>query len=236
MFMLGRVFASGARLFMVAIPFALITFQNAAPGSLIASILIIAAGASLYTTLFGLVAVAHSWAIQCVHALNNPGPYSDTKLKTARYYFANVLPGAPRPFAPGQPRHAIADRAEVVSYLEDYLASVDPPLETGVDVTSVSPSEGRWQVHAEDGRTWSARAVVCCTGISRRPVRPEALASALPEATPQFLLDLVATLGIYAHFDAIARGVVDLRDLIYFVSLIGFCLFANALIVDWKKS
>lgn len=50
------------------------------------------AGASLYTSLFGLIAVAHSWAVQCAHAAANPGPHSDIKFKTARYYFQNVLP------------------------------------------------------------------------------------------------------------------------------------------------
>ena len=58
----------------------------------------------------------------------------------------------------------------------------------------------------------------------------------LPESLPQFLLDLVGTLGIYGHFDSISRGVVDLRDLIYFLSLIGACLFLNVLAVEWKKA
>ena len=49
MFMIGRVFASGARLFMVALPFALVAFGSTRPAPLIASIVIIAAVAAAYT-------------------------------------------------------------------------------------------------------------------------------------------------------------------------------------------
>ena len=38
------------------------------------------------------------------------------------------------------------------------------------------------------------------------------------------------------HFNALSRGVVDLRDLVYFLSLIGFWLFATALMLEWKKA
>ena len=51
MFMLGRVFASGARLFMVAIPFALVAFGETNAPSLIAAIVIIAIAATVYLSL-----------------------------------------------------------------------------------------------------------------------------------------------------------------------------------------
>ncbi|MHC4447673.1 MAG: sodium:solute symporter family transporter, partial [Planctomycetota bacterium] len=57
MFMLGRVFASGARLFIVAIPFSLIAFGDITSGSMIASILLIAAVAAAYTMAGGIRAV-----------------------------------------------------------------------------------------------------------------------------------------------------------------------------------
>ncbi|MHC4421320.1 MAG: sodium:solute symporter family transporter [Planctomycetota bacterium] len=66
MFMIGRVFASGARLFMVALPFALITFGDIRPAHLIASILIIALGATLYTTAGGIRAVIWTDVLQAV--------------------------------------------------------------------------------------------------------------------------------------------------------------------------
>ena len=53
---------------------------------------------------------------------------------------------------------------------------------------------------------------------------------------PQMLLDAIASFSFLTHFNAIQNGVIDLRDLIYFVSLILLWLFANLLIVDLKKA
>ena len=53
---------------------------------------------------------------------------------------------------------------------------------------------------------------------------------------PQPLLDAVASFSFLTHFNAIQNGVIDARDLIYFISLILFWLFANLLIVDLKKA
>ena len=41
---------------------------------------------------------------------------------------------------------------------------------------------------------------------------------------------------IFGHFAAITRGVVDLRDLVYFLSLMVAFLAANAILVDLKKA
>jgi Na+/proline symporter len=65
-FMIGRVFASGARLYIVALPFALITFGDIRPGSMIISILIIAAVAALYTVMGGIRAVIWTDVVQAV--------------------------------------------------------------------------------------------------------------------------------------------------------------------------
>ncbi len=53
---------------------------------------------------------------------------------------------------------------------------------------------------------------------------------------PQAVLDAVASFSFLTHFNAIQNGVIDVRDLVYFVSLIGLWLFANLLIVDLKKA
>ena len=53
---------------------------------------------------------------------------------------------------------------------------------------------------------------------------------------PQLLLDAIASFSFLTHFNAIQNGVIDLRDVIYFVSLILLWLFANMLIVDLKKA
>ena len=40
-----------------------------------------------------------------------------------------------------------------------------------------------------------------------------------------------ASFSVMTHFDALQRGVIDLRDVAFFLSVIGFALFANAVIV-----
>jgi len=46
----------------------------------------------------------------------------------------------------------------------------------------------------------------------------------------------VAGFSFLAHFNAIIRGVIDLRDAVFFLSVIAFFLYANAIIVDLKKA
>ncbi|HRJ49534.1 MAG: ABC transporter permease subunit [Phycisphaeraceae bacterium] len=53
---------------------------------------------------------------------------------------------------------------------------------------------------------------------------------------PRPVLDAVAGFSFLSHFDAISRGVIDLRDVVFFASLIAAFLFANAVVVEWKKS
>jgi ABC-2 type transport system permease protein len=53
---------------------------------------------------------------------------------------------------------------------------------------------------------------------------------------PDRVIDAVAAASIFGHFAAIIRGVVDLRDLVYFLSLIIAFLAANAILVDLKKA
>lgn len=53
---------------------------------------------------------------------------------------------------------------------------------------------------------------------------------------PQTIVDAVASFSFVSHFNAITRGVIDVRDIVYFGTLIAVFLFANAAIVDLKKS
>ncbi len=53
---------------------------------------------------------------------------------------------------------------------------------------------------------------------------------------PQAVVDAIASLSFFTHFDAISKGVIDLRDLVYFAVLIGFWLTATALVLDMKKA
>lgn len=52
---------------------------------------------------------------------------------------------------------------------------------------------------------------------------------------PQLVVDQVASFSFLTHFNAITRGVIDLRDLIYFLSLMAFWLFVNVIVVDAKR-
>ncbi len=53
---------------------------------------------------------------------------------------------------------------------------------------------------------------------------------------PQVLLDGVANLSFLVHFNSISRGVIDLRDLVYFALVIGFWLLANCIVLELKKA
>ena len=51
---------------------------------------------------------------------------------------------------------------------------------------------------------------------------------------PQVLVDGIASLSFLTHFANISRGVIDLRDLVYFALLIGTFLYANTIVLQWK--
>jgi len=53
---------------------------------------------------------------------------------------------------------------------------------------------------------------------------------------PQAVIDAIASLSFLTHFTSIAKGVIDLRDLLYFATLIGVWLAANAIVLDVKKA
>ena len=53
---------------------------------------------------------------------------------------------------------------------------------------------------------------------------------------PQIVLDGIAGLSFLQHFADITKGVIDLRDLVYFALVITFWLLANVLILDLKKA
>lgn len=53
---------------------------------------------------------------------------------------------------------------------------------------------------------------------------------------PRPLVDAIASLSFFTHFNSIMRGVIDLRDLLYFALLIGVFLYATAVVIDLKKA
>ena len=52
---------------------------------------------------------------------------------------------------------------------------------------------------------------------------------------PAVVAEAVGALSFLTHFNAIARGLIDLRDVVYFVSMIAFWLYANAVVIEMKK-
>ncbi|HEY6941623.1 ABC transporter permease [Dokdonella sp.] len=52
----------------------------------------------------------------------------------------------------------------------------------------------------------------------------------------QGVADAIAGLSFLTHFASISKGVIDLRDLIYFVLMIGVWLYATAVVIDMKKA
>lgn len=53
---------------------------------------------------------------------------------------------------------------------------------------------------------------------------------------PQVFIDGIASLSFLTHFSNISRGVIDIRDLVYFGLLIGTFLTANTIVLQWKQA
>ena len=53
---------------------------------------------------------------------------------------------------------------------------------------------------------------------------------------PQTIIDGIASLSFLTHFGNISKGVIELRDLVYFGLVIGAFLYANTIILQWKKA
>ena len=53
---------------------------------------------------------------------------------------------------------------------------------------------------------------------------------------PQAVVDAIASFSFLTHFTSIKKGVIDIRDVIYFAALITFWLYVNIVIVENKKA
>ncbi len=53
---------------------------------------------------------------------------------------------------------------------------------------------------------------------------------------PEFLVQAVSQLSFLTHFDKVARGLLDLPSIFYYLSMIAFFLFANVVIIEQKKA
>ncbi len=53
---------------------------------------------------------------------------------------------------------------------------------------------------------------------------------------PQAVVETVSSFSFLTRFDSISKGVLDLRDVVFFVSLIAVCLVTNSAILEAKKA
>jgi len=53
---------------------------------------------------------------------------------------------------------------------------------------------------------------------------------------PQMLINTISSMSISTHFNTILKGVIDLRDLVFFFSFIICWLLANIVVVEMRKS
>lgn len=62
------------------------------------------------------------------------------------------------------------------------------------------------------------------------------LLNSLSGILPQVLVDAIAQLSLLTHFDAISRGVLDLRDVLFYVLFITCWLAATGIVIEQKKA
>ncbi len=63
----------------------------------------------------------------------------------------------------------------------------------------------------------------------------ELVLSAFQSWAPAFVTDLVQSMSFITHYDSVIQGLIDVRDVIFFLSIMGLFLFANVVTVDLKK-
>lgn len=136
-----------------------------------ADLIVIGAGQSGLAT--AALAPRHGFTrILVLEAAKEPGGswprYYDslTLFSPARY---STLPGTRFPGDPDRyPR-----RDEVVDYLRDYANRLPADIRTSTTVTSVTHRNGSWSVLTDDGREFTAGAVVAATGDYGTPFAPD---------------------------------------------------------------
>ena len=62
------------------------------------------------------------------------------------------------------------------------------------------------------------------------------LLNTFPSWVPQWLVDAFSAMGFLTHFDSIAKGVLDMRDFLFFSVFIGGWLLASAIVIEMKKA
>ena len=47
--------------------------------------------------------------------------------------------------------------------------------------------------------------------------------------------DFCRSIGFWSRFESIERGVLDLRDVVFYLSATGFFLYLNVALVRWRR-
>jgi ABC-2 type transport system permease protein len=53
---------------------------------------------------------------------------------------------------------------------------------------------------------------------------------------PQVVVDAISAMAFITQYDSNAKGVLDIRDLLFFAAFIGAWLFASAIVIEIKKA
>lgn len=53
---------------------------------------------------------------------------------------------------------------------------------------------------------------------------------------PVWLSETISSFSFFTHYQVFQRGLIDSRNLLYFISIIAFMLSANAVVLDYKKT
>jgi ABC-2 type transport system permease protein len=53
---------------------------------------------------------------------------------------------------------------------------------------------------------------------------------------PAWIVDLLARIGVMTHYEGFQRGVIDTRDLIFFLSVIAFFLFNTSVLLRARRA
>ncbi len=77
--------------------------------------------------------------------------------------------------------------------------------------------------------------VVICFGFMLLGFEP-VLGLLAAAGLPQGLIDAIAGLSFLAHFQAISKGVIDLRDVLYFLLVIATWLYATTIVLGMRKA
>ncbi len=52
---------------------------------------------------------------------------------------------------------------------------------------------------------------------------------------PLWVSSMIITLGIDSHYESVSRGVLDSRDLLYFIFMAGFFILLTRIVLEWKR-